>query len=199
MSLRDLLTRSRSVRRFDGSAPVGVEVLAELVELAGLTPSAANRQPLRYLAVTEPGLVDGVFGCLKWAGYLTDWAGPEPAERAPAYLVMLCREGDAAGAACDSGIAAQTILLGAAERGLGGCIVGAINRERLNSVLDIPGSWRVLMVIALGRPVETIVIDLIDDGEDIRYYRDSHGIHHVPKRKPGDVLVTIAALQRDSR
>lgn len=198
MSFRDLVTRSRSIRRFDERFMVGTELIGDLVELATMTPSAANRQPLRYLAVTDSGQRGKVFDCLKWAGYLKEWPGPAEGERPTAFLLVLCRNEDAAGASCDSGIAAQTIMLGAAELGLGGCIIGAIDRTRLMAELRIPDQWTTLLVIALGRPAETVVIDLIDKGDDIRYWRDQHGIHHVPKRKVGDVLVTVEQLQRES-
>lgn len=195
MSFRDLVTRSRSIRRFDESFEVGGSVLAELVELACFTPSAANRQPLKYLAVTGSDATGKVFPCLRWAGYLPDWPGPETGERPSAFLVMLCRKEAVAGAACDSGIAAQTIMLGAAEKELGCCIIGAFDRDRLMSALDIPDSWTILVVIALGKPVETVVIDLIDGAGDISYRRDRYGIHHVPKRKVDDVLVTAEKLR----
>jgi nitroreductase len=195
MGFRDLVTRSRSCRRFDESGKVGRDVLEGLVELACLAPSSANRQPLRYLPVTDSVMAAKVFGCLQWAGYLRDWPGPGAGERPPAYLLMLCREEDSEWAACDSGIAAQTIMLGAAELGLGACIIGAVDRKRLMSEFEIPRTWRVMMVIALGRPAETAVIDLIDAGGDIRYWRDAHGIHHVPKRKVADVMVTAEQLR----
>lgn len=189
MNFRDLVTRSRSFRRFDERCPVGLETLEALVEMAAFTPSAANRQPLRYLPVADPGTAAEVFGCLTWAGCLEEWPGPEPGERPTAYLVMLCDRAGASAAACDSGIAAQTIMLGACDLGLGGCIVGAVDRDRLRVLLGIPDAFEILLVIALGRPVETVVIDLVDEGEDIRYRRDRYGIHHVPKRKVGDLLL----------
>ena len=195
MSFRDLVTRSRSIRRFDEQFEVAGSVLAELVELTCFTPSAANRQPLKYLAVTGSDATEKVFPCLSWAGYLPEWPGPEPGERPSAFLVMLCRKEAVAGAACDSGIAAQTIMLGAAEKGLGCCIIGAFERDRLMSGLDIPDSWTILLVIAIGKPVETVVIDLIDEPGDIRYWRDRYGLHHVPKRKVDDVLVTAEKLR----
>ena len=197
MNFRDLVTNSRSIRRFDEHFEVSGSVIRELVELACFAPSAANRQPLAYLAVTGAEALEKVFPNLRWAGYLKEWPGPEPGERPSAYLVMLCRKEDVSCAACDSGIAAQTIMLGAAGMGLGGCIVGAFDRDRLMMELDIPQSWTVLMVIALGKPVETVVIDLIDAGGDIRYWRDPHGIHHVPKRKVDDVLVTVKSLREE--
>ncbi len=198
MEFRDLVTRSRSVRRFDETVPVPVPVLEGLVELAGLSPSAANRQLLRYLPVDDPEEAALVFPCLKWAGYLQEWPGPEPGERPTAYLVMLCPEEAAAGIACDSGIAAEAIMLGAAAQGFGGCIIGAVDHRRLTAALGIPDGLSVLLVIALGRPAETVVIDLIDPDGDIRYWRDAYGIHHVPKRKVGDLIVR-GAQQRQAR
>ncbi len=195
MKFRELVTRSRSIRRFDESAEVSAETLGDLVELACYVPSAANRQPLRYLSATGGEMLDKIFPCLKWAGYLEEWPGPQPGERPSAALVVLCRDEEVAGAACDSGIAAQTILLGAAERSLGGCIVAAIDRERLARSLGIPVGWTVLMVIAIGKPAETVVIDQIEPGGDIRYWRDQHGIHHVPKRRVDEVLVSAAQLR----
>lgn len=195
MKFRELVTRSRSIRRFDESAEVSAGTLRDLVELACYVPSAANRQPLRYLPATGSEMLDRIFPCLKWAGYLEEWSGPQLGERPSAAFVVLCRDEDVAGAACDSGIAAQTILLGAAERGLGGCIVAAIDRERLARSLGIPDGWTVLMVIALGKPAETVVIDQIELGGDICYWRDEHGIHHVPKRQVDELIVTSAQLR----
>ncbi|NTW54372.1 MAG: nitroreductase family protein [Chlorobaculum sp.] len=197
MRFRELVTRSRSIRRFDESFDVSEATFRELVELACYTPSAANRQPLRFLPVTGADMLDKVFPCLRWAGYLKEWSGPEPGERPPAALVMLCRKDADADAACDSGIAAQTIMLGAAEKELGGCIIAAIDRERLMASLGISDGWTVLLVIALGKPAETVVIDQIEPGGDIRYWRDQYGIHHVPKRRLDELLVTAKKLRSD--
>lgn len=195
MKFRELVTRSRSIRRFDEHVVVNDATLRDLVELVCYTPSAANRQPLRFLPVIGAEMLDKVFPCLKWAGYLKEWIGPEPGERPTAGLVMLCRKEDADRVACDSGIAAQTIMLGAAEKELGGCIVAAIDRERLMASLGIPDAWAVLLVIALGKPAETVVINQIEPDGDIRYWRDEYGIHHVPKRRVDEVMVTADQLR----
>ncbi len=197
MRFRELVTRSRSIRRFDESFEVSDAMLRELVELACYVPSAANKQLLRFMPVSGANMLDKVFPCLKWAGYLKEWPGPEPGERPTAALVMLCRKADALSVACDSGIAAQTIMLGAAEKELGGCIIAAIDRERLMASLGIPDGWAVLLVIALGKLAETVVIDQIEPGGDIRYWRDEHGIHHVPKRQVDELLVTAEKLRSD--
>ena len=90
---------------------------------------------------------------------------------------------------CDSGIAAQTVLLGATASGIGGCIVASLDRQKIRELLKIPDTYSILMVIALGKPVETVVIDQMSGNDSVRYFRDAHGIHHVPKRMLDDVLL----------
>lgn len=187
--LRDLVLRNRSYRRFDESHRVSREVLLELVDLARLTASASNRQPLKYLLSANPETNEAIFPCLGWAGYLTDWPGPAPGERPSAYIVLLVDESIAKDWWCDDGIAAQTIYLGAVERGLGGCMIGNIHRERLRESLKIPETLRIRLVLALGKPAESVVLERLAPGGDIRYWRDDQGVHHVPKRGLEEIVV----------
>jgi nitroreductase len=189
MRFRELVTKCRSYRRFDGKSPVTEEVLRELVELACYVPSTKNLQPLRYIMVCESAEVAALCACLSWAGYLADWPSPEEGERPPSCIVMLGDLGISDDFAFDSGIAAQTILLGATASGFGGCIFGAIDRAKIRELLRIPEKFSILMVIALGKPAETVVIDQIDEDDSVRYFRDANGIHHVPKRVVDDVLL----------
>jgi nitroreductase len=189
MLFRELVTKCRSYRRFDSSFPVKEECVRDLVELACYAPSAKNLQPLKYIPVCEPDTVSSLFPSLSWAGYLSDWSGPALAERPSAYIVMLGDQDISHEFACDSGIAAQTILLGATALELGGCIVTALDRESIRALLKIPERFSILMVIALGKPAETVVIDQMADHDSVRYYRDKYGIHHVPKRVSGDVIL----------
>lgn len=191
MKFRDLVTKCRSYRRFDGNFLVTEETLRELVELACYVPSARNLQPLKYIAVCDPSVVAEIYPCLAWAGYLADWPGPVDGERPTAFIVMLGDFGITKDFACDSGIAAQTILLGATVSGLGGCIIGAFQRKQIRELLKIPESFSPLMVIALGKPVETVVIDQMSNNDSVRYVRDANDIHHVPKRVIDDVLLNF--------
>jgi nitroreductase len=90
---------------------------------------------------------------------------------------------------CDQCIAAQSIMLGAAERGLGGCILGNVRREALRQDLAISERFDILLVLALGKPKETVVIDPVGPDGDTRYWRDDEGVHHVPKRSLDDVII----------
>jgi nitroreductase len=188
-SLRDLVLRNRSYRRFDESYRIQRETLVELIGLARCTPSAANRQPLKYILSADQKTNDRIFPCLTWAAYLTDWEGPAPGERPSAYIIILVDEAIAQDWWCDDGIAAQTILLGAVEKGLGGCMIGSINKERLRQELYIPEHLKIRLVVALGKPAERVVLEDLEPGGDIRYWRDEKDVHHVPKRLLAELIV----------
>lgn len=186
---RDLVVKSRSIRRFVEAEALEREALEALVDLARLVPSAGNFQELRYLLVGEPGLCARIFPALGWAAYLKDWKGPEPGER-PAAYVVICGPVKAGHLLfCDLGIAAQTLALGAAERGLGCCMLANIEKERLRQVLAIPEDLDILLVLALGRPAEKVVLEPLGPDGSVRYWRDEKGDHHVPKRSLSQVLL----------
>ena len=189
-SLRDLVLRNRSYRRFDESYPISGKTLEDLADLARCTASAANRQPLKYILSSDPETNAHIFPCLAWAAYLENWDGPVAGERPAAYIVILIDETISKDWWCDDGIAAQTILLGAVEKGLGGCILGAIKKERLKKELDIPEHLRIRLVLALGKPSETVVLEDIEPGDSIRYRRDEKDIHRVPKRKLNEIIIS---------
>lgn len=180
---RDLVLRNRSYRRFREERAVSLKELRDLVELARICPSGANLQPLRYILVADPQVDARVFSCLSWAGYLPEWSGPAEGERPVAYIVILHdTAAKAGGPGHDAGIAAQTILLGAAERGLGGCMIGSIDRDALRRELEIAAGLDIVLVLALGEPVEQVVLEEMGGEGDVRYWRDAAGVHHVPKR-----------------
>lgn len=187
--LDELLAKNRSYRRFLEHVAIERQTLEELVALTRLAPSAANLQPLKYILCADPGTNARVFPLLAWAGYLADWPGPALGERPSAYIVILGDRRIATSFDCDHGIAAQTILLGAAERGLGGCIIGSVQREALRAVLAIPDYLETLLVLALGTPAEAVVLETTGASGDIRYWRDEHGTHHVPKRPLDELIV----------
>jgi len=187
--LKRLLQSSRSYRRFDGSHRLEEATLRELVDLTRLIPSAANRQPLKYVLSADPETNAIIFPCLAWAGYLRDWDGPEEHEQPTGYILLLLDHRISTNPHCDHGIAAQTIMLGAAEKGLGGCIIASIQRERLQRELDIPQNYEILLALALGKPAERVVLQDVESDGDIRYWRDDEDVHHVPKRKLEDILI----------
>ena len=191
MDMKDLVTRSRSYRRFDGGFPVEEKTLRELVSLARTVPSAKNSQPLKFVLSCAAEWNARIFETLMWAGYLTDWPGPKPAERPTAYVVVLIDRNISEEADVDVGIAAQTILLGATERGLGGCMLGTVKRDMLAKHLGLPPHLAIALVLAIGKPVERVMLEDLPPDRSIKYYRDPDGGHHVPKRALDELIFAV--------
>lgn len=187
--LKELIEKNRSYRRFFQQEKIERSTLEELVDLARLSPSAANLQPLKYFISSEAETNEVIFPHLAWAGYLKDWPGPEEGERPSGYIIILGDKDIASNFGCDHGIASQSILLGAAERGLGGCIIASIQKKELKDKLNIPEKFEILLTIALGRPKEVVHIETIDETGSVKYWRDSESHHHVPKRRLEDVIL----------
>lgn len=191
--IEDLVRRTRSVRRFRQERSVGIETLKELVDLARLAASGGNKQPLKYVLSCAAAKNEEIFGCLGWAAYLKDWPGPAEGERPAAYIVVLGDTALGMTLDCDLGIAAQTLMLAAADKGLAGCMIGSIDRgalgRALGRALDPAPGLKILLVIALGWPAETVVIENLGPDGDVRYWRDDKGIHHVPKRRLEEVVI----------
>jgi len=173
------IIKRRTIRRYKNKE-VSREVLIRCVDAARLSPSAANRQPLKYVIVNSEGPLKGVFGTLRWAGYLSQFS-PTEQEMPRAYIVILLDKNISANADRDAGIAAMSISMVAYDEGLGSCILGAIDREKLRQVLKIPENLEILLVIALGYPAEAPVIERMK-GDDVKYWLDDEGVLHVPKR-----------------
>ncbi|MFW5985481.1 MAG: nitroreductase family protein [Halanaerobiaceae bacterium] len=190
--LKKLVKRSRSYRRFKGDKKIERETLQELVELARFSPSAANKQPLKFILANKEEKNAAIFPYLSWAGYLKNWDKPEAEKRPSAYIIMLNDSkinSSVEASKTDAGIAAQSMLLGAVEKGLGGCIFGALDRSGLREELQIDERYDILYVIALGEPTEKVKIETTEAGGDIEYWRDEDGIHHVPKRPLSELVL----------
>lgn len=187
--IKELIKKNRSYRRFYEDFAIERNTLEELVNLARLSASAANRQPLKYILSCEKNKNDLIFPTLAWAGYLKNWPGPIEGERPSAYIVILNDTEITKNYWCDPGIAAQSILLGATEKGLGGCIFASVKRDELRSALKIEGRYEILYVLAIGKPKEKVKLETIGTEGDIKYWRDSQGFHHVPKRLLKDIIL----------
>ena len=187
--LRDLVLRNRSYRRFYAEVDISLETLRELVDLARNSASAMNAQPLRYILSCERRRNSLIFPHLVWATYLKGWPGPAEGERPSAYIVILGDTEVGRFWDYDAGIAAQSILLGAAEKGLGGCMIANVQKEGLRKALEIPSRYEILLVLALGKPREKVVIETVGPSGDTRYWRDDEGVHHVPKRPLDEIII----------
>ncbi|MEE4285334.1 MAG: nitroreductase family protein [Mariniphaga sp.] len=186
--IRDLIIKNRSYRRFDFSVKIEVAQIEKWIDLARLSPSGRNMQPLKYVVSTSEKINNLIFPNLGWAGYLKEWSGPDEDERPVAYVAVLLDKSLAENYYCDDGIALQSILLGAVEDGFGGCIIGSVNKSKVAKILNLPGNLEILYMLALGKPSEKVVLETAENGE-IKYWRDKDEVHHVPKRPLKELIV----------
>ena len=184
----ELMEKTRSFRRFQQAPAPSMDDLKSLIDIARLTPSAGNRQPLKFILVQDKQALPEVFSTLRWAGYLQDWTGPALSEQPTAYIVILSDPEKSKNPGIDIGLAAQSIVLGAQELGFGACLLAAIDRSRLREVLDIPKHLEIELVVALGTPGEEVMLTTVGSDGDIRYWRDDKGVHYVPKRSRDDLI-----------
>ncbi len=187
--IEDLIRKNRSCRRFYQHHPLDTDLLRDLVNLARLSASGHNKQPLTYILSGDSATNEDIFSCLGWAAHLKDWHGPKEGERPAGYIIILGDTLISGDFGVDHGIAAQSILLGARENGLAGCMIGTINRERIRQVFDLDDRYEILLVIALGEPRETVVIEAVPSDGDTRYWRDENHVHHVPKRDLKNIII----------
>lgn len=188
--LKNLVYTCRSYRRFYEEVKISEDTLKELVDLARMTASAANSQALKYRIVNAEGEREKVFETLSWAGALPDWDGPEKGERPSAYIIVVCDRTLGKNKQTDVGIVSQTIMLGAVEKGFGGCMLGNVQRAKLADALGIdPERYGIELVLALGKPREEVKIVPVGEDGNIKYYRDENQVHYVPKRSLEEVLL----------
>ena len=187
--IRDLIIQNRSYRRFHEEVDIKLETLRELADLGRLSASAKNFQPLKYILSCDRPENSLIFPHLVWARFLTNWPGPSEGERPSAYIVILGDTEISRFWDYDAGIAAQSILLGATEKDLGGCMIANINREGLRKALEIPQRYEILLVLALGKPKEKVVIETAGPDGDTKYWRDGKGVHHVQKRPLDEIII----------
>lgn len=189
LMIGDLIMRCRSIRRFYEDVRIDDETLRQLVDLARMSPTSANLQPLKFLLCNDPQMNSLVNDHLSWAGYLNNWEGPKPGERPSAYIFILGDTNISRTITADQGIAAHSILLGATELGLGGCIIASIKRRELRPLINLPDTYEILLIVALGKPREEVVLEETGKDGDIQYWRDENNVHHVPKRPLDELII----------
>lgn len=190
--LKDLIIANRSYRGYDETYNFTREQLISYIDLTRFTASSVNAQPLKYHIAYKKDEVELILSMTKWARALPDMKLPHD-NMHPTGFIVICQDMNVSDNLAryqkDIGIVAQTILLAATEENLGGCMIGNFSPDEVKEKLSLPYHIQPVLIIALGKPAEKIVIKEIDNGESIKYYRDENDIHYVPKRKLNDILL----------
>jgi len=189
MELKELILKTRSYRRFYENVTISKKDLLSFIDLARLSASAKNMQPLKYIISNDKETNNKIFPNLKWAGFLENWDGPPVGERPSAYIIMLLDTSITENNYCDHGIATQSILLGASEKNFGGCIIAAINKNNIRKIFNIEKKYKILQIISLGFPKENIILTELKSNNNYMYYRDKKNNHYVPKRQLREIVL----------
>ncbi len=188
--LNELLRNNRSYRSFDESVKIPEEALLGFIDNARISSATMNLQPLKYRIVTRDDEVSAVLANTRWAAALDIKLPPEG--HAPTAFIIVCHDNGVTPFKPiflkDVGICSEIIMLSAAEAGYGGCMIGSADTERIKEILSLPEALAPQLVLALGKPDETVVLEDAEDG-NVKYYRDENNIHHAPKRTLEDIIV----------
>ena len=185
--VKNLLIKDRSIRRFQ-QKEISFDLIKKIIDLTRYCASGRNLQPLKYKIITEPNLRKEIYPLLAWAGYLTDWDGPQENERPTAYILQCLDTDITSNCLCDDGLQLQALTLGATSLGIGNCIIKSFNNIKLRELLHLSDNLKIQYVVALGYPAETSVIEKNVNG-DIKYFRTADGRHHVPKRDINEIIL----------
>ncbi len=189
---KELVFKNRSYRGFNEDRKICKEELVELVELARLCPSTMNIQALKYKLVYTESEVLKIRPELGWAKGLSHLNIPHEGKQPTGFIIICLDENISTGAVKmfrDVGIVAQTMLLGAVEKGLGGCMIGSFTPSKITKTLGLEDNLKPMLIVAFGVPAEEVVVVEVENGESITYYRDDHDVHYVPKRKIEDIII----------
>jgi nitroreductase len=192
--LKDLILKNRTYRRFFQEHKISEQELIELIDLARLSASPRNQQALKFMISCEPEKNQEIFQTLAWAGALPEWNGPEEGEKPSAYITILgdkeiVPDGKIAYNEAAFGIAAQSIMLGATEKELGGCMIANIKRNILRENLKINERYEILLVLAIGKPKEKVFLTEMPVDGNFKYFRDENQNHFVPKRNIDEIII----------
>ena len=189
---KELVKKSRSYRGYDESRRITREELLELVDCARFAPSSVNRQPFQYLLAYEQEDLDKIQPLTGWARGLPQMKLPHPG-KCPTAFIVICQntewDPDLNRYLRDVGIAAQPMLLAAAEMDLGGIMIGNFSPKKLAETMELPENIVPMLIVAFGKPDEKIVLTEVGPGESLNYYRDDQDTHYVPKRKLKDIVL----------
>ena len=185
-SLDTLLLKNRSCRGYDKQRVVSIETLKSIVGVNNKIPSARNQQVLRFKLVTRDSGADVVLANIKLGGALPELHLPLQGTEPEAFIIVCSTIAENKLVDIDAGIAVQSMLLKAVELGYNGIIIGAFNKERITESFQLP--YEPLLILAIGKGIESIRLTEIGENDDHRYYRQD-GTHYVPKVKIEDLLL----------
>ncbi len=185
--LAKLVETTRCTRRFKPDIEISKKDLEEIINLARITSSAKNMQPLKYIIVTEKKLVSRLSSTSKWAAHLTSW-NQSKSEQPSAFIILVNDTTIDGISMVDAGISLQTIMLAARSKGYASCTLASIDKDICKNEFNLDDSLQPMLGIAIG--IEDEIINLVDIKDaDTNYYRNKKDEHCVPKRTLDEIIL----------
>ena len=186
---KELVDKSRSHREFKLGGVIPREKLESWILNASHSPAAMNLQTLKYKIIDSPEGVAELMPITRWASSLSIKLPPEG--HGPSAFIAICHDSSITPMKpifmIDVGIAAQTIMLSAAEDGFGGCIIGSAAAEKISEVLKLDDHLEPVLLLGLGVPQDSVVLTVADGS--VTYYRNENNVHFVPKRPLDEIII----------
>ena len=184
MSVMELLASRRTYRRFEQKA-VPQDVVEDIIEALRLSSCGANRQAVRLVVVNRPEDVAKVQPLVKWAGYLPPEQGTPKADELPTFYAAVVQDTAIPGdLATDTGIALANMTLAAWDKGVGSCIMGAIDKPALTA-------QKLAFMVAFGYPTHKARIVPMTEQTGVKYYLDENRDYCVPKRSAEEIARSL--------
>lgn len=188
MDINEVLKTRRSIRKFDGR-PISDEILYELVDIARYAPAAANIQPLKFAVVNSKAVCDKIFPYTKWAKLLGEKGTPAKGEEPVAYIIVMSDVQKRMYKETDASFAIDYIVVSAWAKGIGTCILGAIDKNEIAKIIKMPEGYEINYAVALGWPAQESAAE--DANGSVAYYMDESGKVHVPKRTIDEIMYKV--------
>ena len=191
MSVMEKLLTRRTYRRFAQKA-VPQDVVEDIIEAVRLSSCGANRQAVRLVVVNNLKNVAVVQLLVKWAAYLPPEQGTPKADELPTLYVAVVQDTAIPGDLnTDTGIALANMTLAAWDKGVGSCIMGAINKPALTALLGIEEPQKLAFMVAVGYPTHKASIVPMTEQTGVKYYLDENRDYCVPKRSAEEIARSV--------
>jgi len=152
----EIIIRRQSDRKYSDK-PIVADKLERITEAGRMSPSACNAQPWKFVVVTDPSCRQKISeAATERLTGMNNFVSQAP------VLIVIVREKPNLSSKIggtiknrdyshiDIGIASANICLQAAAEGIGSCIIGWFDEKQVRSILGIPPSKRVELIITLG-------------------------------------------------
>lgn len=150
MDFYEVIKTRRSIRSY-ADTPIPDDVLGRVLDAARVAPSGSNRQPWRFIVVTDPDLKQAIVPIIQ----NQPWVATAPAIIVACGCNIHYNRGDWMGdyaVILDVALAMDHLILAARAEGLGTCWIGSFSNDQAKALLGVPADWQVVGFTPLGYP-----------------------------------------------